>query len=89
MRNYTVNMAMAVTPKDPIGQLARLELPTWIGIAGDDELIDAEKLDAFISRHAPQGVRREVLAEMTHLGVILDAHTSILAALGLDNGEER
>jgi len=30
VQNYTVNMATAVTPKDPIGQLARLELPTWL-----------------------------------------------------------
>ncbi|MBI1868274.1 MAG: alpha/beta hydrolase [Methylocystis sp.] len=85
VQKYTVNMAIAVTPKDPAGQLARFDLPTWIGIAGDDELIDAEKLDVFIARHAPPCVRREALPGTTHLEAILDAHAPILTALDLDH----
>lgn len=83
---YTVNMALAVTPADPAGQLGQLDLPTWVGIADEDELVDAAKLDAFLARHGPSALRREVIAGTTHLRIIVDAVTPVLAALGLCPG---
>ena len=82
--SYSVNMALAVTPNEPARQLARLDLPTWVGIAEDDELIDAAKLDAFLVRHSPSTLRRRVIPGATHLGVILEAVAPILAAMGFD-----
>ena len=77
---YTVNMALAVTPDDPGGQLAAVRLPLWVGIPGADEVTDPAKLDAFLARHAPGAVRHR-FADGTHLGVILDAAPAIAAAL--------
>ena len=78
---YTVNMALAVTPTDPGGKLARLNLPIWAGLAGDDEVIDAAKSEAFLARHAPRATV-ERLDGSSHLGAILDAAPAINAAMG-------
>ena len=78
---YSVNMALAVTPTDPGGKLARLALPIWVGLAGDDEVIDAAKSGAFLARHAPRATV-ERLEGSSHLGVILDAAPRIANALG-------
>lgn len=80
---YSVNMALALTPSDPIGQFARLDLPAWVGIAGDDELTDTARLEAFLTRHAPANVTWTRLARVSHLGAILDGAGSIAAALPL------
>ncbi len=77
---YTVNMALAVTPDDPGGQLARLRLPVWVGIPDADEVTDPVKLDAFLARHAPAALRHR-FAGGSHLGVILDAAPAIAAGL--------
>ncbi len=78
--SYTVNMALAVTPDDPGGQLARLDLPTWVGIADRDEIVDGAKTEAFLGRHAP-AVRREWLAGSSHLAAILEGASAIAGAL--------
>ena len=78
--SYTVNMALAVTPDDPGGQLARLDLPTWIGIADGDEIVDSAKTEAFLARHAPSA-QRVLLEGSSHLGAILDGSSAIADAL--------
>ena len=78
--HYTVNMALAVTPSDPGGKLAAVNLPIWVGLAGDDEIIDAAKTEAFLARHS-RTARVERLAGSSHLGIILDAAPSIEQAL--------
>jgi alpha-beta hydrolase superfamily lysophospholipase len=72
--SHTVNMARAVTPEHATQQMARLQLPCWVGIAELDELIDPRKLTAFLEGHAAEA---EVLANATHLSVILDAAPAI------------
>ncbi len=84
--SYTVNMALAVTPNDPGGQLARLRLPIWVGLAGADEIMDPDKVEAFLARHAPAAAV-ERLPGSSHLGILLDAApamTATMRRLGLD-----
>ena len=80
VERYTVNMALAVTPDDPGGQLARLRPPLWIGLAGDDEILDVDRSAAFVARHAPSAAV-ERIAGATHLGILLDAAPALVAAM--------
>lgn len=77
---YTVNMALALTPDDPGGQLTRLAPPLWVGLAGADEILDVERTAAFVARHAP-GAAVQRIAGAGHLGAILDAAPAMAAAL--------
>ncbi|MDO4232565.1 MAG: hypothetical protein Q4D19_10580 [Lautropia sp.] len=75
-------MANALTPDNPAHQLQRLTIPTHIGIAGQDQLIDPDRLVAFIAQQTNPNIHVTRLAETDHLDVILDAVPFIHAALG-------
>ncbi|ACL62197.1 alpha/beta fold hydrolase [Methylobacterium nodulans] len=85
LASYTVGMANAVTPTDPARQLGRLSVPTTIGLPENDELIDVERLEAFLARHAAKEVRWERLPGLGHLDVLLGAAPFIRSALLLDS----
>lgn len=80
--HYTVGMANALTPDNPARQLQRLTIPTHIGIAGSDQLINADRLAAFITQQKNPNIHVTRLADTDHLGAILDAAPFIQAALG-------
>ncbi len=82
LTTYSVGMSNAVTPNDPAEQLHRLELPTHIAIAGDDQLIDADRLEDFIYRYGRRNIDTVRLPSIDHLGVILDAIPFLCNALG-------
>lgn len=82
---YSVNMALAVTPSAPGSQLAGIGVPIWVGLAGDDEIIDPTKTAEFLARHAP-GCRIEHLPGCGHLSVILDGGPKLAAALAAGSG---
>ena len=78
VRTYTVHMANAVTPARPAAQLAAVDVPVWVAVAGRDEAIDAGKLTRFVEAH---GVTVCTLAESGHLDAILDAAGPLRAAV--------
>lgn len=87
--DYTVNMANAVTPDDPAGQLHRLTLRTRIGIAEKDQLIDADRLATFITRHGGHNIKATRLSGTDHLGVILDSVPFLCEALAYPSVQEK
>jgi len=74
---YSVNMANAVTPRQPAMQLSGVDRPLWIFYAERDELIDAKKLCKFVRRNKPPFCAMEPI-DTTHLGIILDAAPAIV-----------
>jgi alpha-beta hydrolase superfamily lysophospholipase len=79
---YTVGMAHAVTPADPAHQLGRLDIPTAIGLPENDELMNVDRQEAFLARHASKQVRWERLPGLSHLDVLWGAAPFVEAALG-------
>ncbi len=79
---YSVGMANAVTPAAPAWQLRQLALPTHIAVANDDQLINANRLAAFIECNGGNNVHVARLNDVDHLGVILDSVPFLSKALG-------
>lgn len=71
---YTVMMANAVTPANPMSQLARLNVPFGLWIGADDELLDPELVLKLAN--TAQGVldkQMNVISGANHLSVLLSA----------------
>lgn len=83
---YTVNMANAVTPRDPARQLGQLAIPTCIGLAENDELIDVDRLQAFLTANAARQVSWERLPGLGHLDVLLNAAPFVARAVARNAG---
>ncbi|MBV1705785.1 MAG: alpha/beta fold hydrolase [Hyphomicrobiales bacterium] len=77
---YTVNMANAVTPQNPGAQLKAINMPVRIFYAGNDELIDPEKLKKFVAAHAPPACSMAAVPS-SHLEIMLDAGPAVAKAL--------
>ena len=68
LSSISVNVAKAVTPRNPRRDLARVApLAIWIG--SEDETVDSGKLAAFVADHAPDA-QLEILPGVTHLGIL-------------------
>ncbi|MCC7413784.1 MAG: alpha/beta fold hydrolase, partial [Gammaproteobacteria bacterium] len=74
---YTVNMAKALTPSDPQAQIRSLDRPFGLWIGAADELFDPERVLALADCGPAVRERSEtgVLANESHLSVLLRAHT--------------
>lgn len=79
VRAYTVNLANGVTPQAPADQFGALDRPFGLWIGERDELFVPEAVIGF--GDLAQAVREEstsaVLADETHLSVLVDAHLVI------------
>jgi len=74
-------MANAVTAADPARQLGIIAIPVTIGLAVNEELIDTDRLEAFLARHAGKTVRWQRLPACGHLDVLLVAAPFVSAAI--------
>lgn len=74
---YSVNMANALTPRDPAKQLAALPVPTLFLAAGRDELFSAQSLADFVSRHGNTQLQFRLLENSTHLDCIFSAYREV------------
>ncbi|WP_300005855.1 alpha/beta fold hydrolase [uncultured Cedecea sp.] len=74
---YSVNMANALTPRQPAIQLAELPLPTLFLAAGRDELFSAQSLADFASQHGNVQLEFRLLENSTHLDSIFSAYREI------------
>ncbi len=80
---YTVNMSLALTPSDPKKFFSVLAKPTRIFIAGEDEMIDPEKLKVFLAplRQLNQRLHFQTIPKCGHLSILKDIHNFIGASI--------
>ncbi|MCS3434373.1 alpha/beta hydrolase [Klebsiella sp. BIGb0407] len=74
---YSVNMANALTPRNPDKQLTELPLPTLFLAAGRDELFSAQSLADFASRYGNARLQFRLLENSTHLDCIFSAYRDV------------
>lgn len=74
VRQYSVNMANALTPRYPEKQLASLPLPTLFLAAAQDELFCPTVMQAFASQHGNKRLEFQTIEDSTHLGCVFAAH---------------
>ena len=83
---YTVNMSLAVSPREPASALGRVAAPVGIWIAESDELLDPAKLEVFSrsSRHGALDVQR--VADASHLSILTVVADSIAEWIHAETG---
>lgn len=67
---YSVNMANALTPKNPAGQLKKLAFPVTILLAEQDELFDVIRMTDFINSCGNKNLSSEIVKNCGHLDCI-------------------
>ncbi|MDX7998257.1 alpha/beta hydrolase [Xenorhabdus sp. Reich] len=67
LQQYSVNMANALTPRQPARQVAALPLPTLLLAAEEDELFDPAAMSKFASEHGNKLLNFRMLRQSTHL----------------------
>ena len=67
VQRYSVNMANALTPGDPVSQLKALSVPVTVMLAEQDELFDVSRMDAFFRRCGNPNLSSRVVEGSTHL----------------------
>ncbi|WP_323871764.1 alpha/beta hydrolase [Xenorhabdus doucetiae] len=67
LQQYSVNMANALTPRQPARQVAALPLPTLLLAAEEDELFDSLAMSKFASEHGNKLLNFKMLRQSTHL----------------------
>lgn len=79
LRGYTVNMADAVTPDDPVNALINIREPLYIYIADEDELIDNVKLNDFLNLIIKKNplITIEYIPHAKHIMILKDVHEYI------------
>lgn len=78
---YSVNMANALTPRNPTKQLAGLPVPTLLMAAGRDELFSPQSLADFASKYGNAMLRFHLLENRSHLDCVLYAYREIASYL--------
>lgn len=81
VKQYSVNMANALTPRQPATQLALLPVPVTVLLAEKDELFDARLTATFLAACANQQLRCQVIANSHHLDCLFKARDLILQHL--------
>lgn len=71
---YSVNMANALTPRDPKKQLSSLSVPTLLLFAQHDELFDRQAMCDFANQHGNDLLQSQEMPGATHLACVFDAH---------------
>ncbi|QGY32496.1 alpha/beta hydrolase [Pantoea cypripedii] len=69
---YSVNMANALTPRNPLKQLQELSLPVTILLAEHDELFDVSRMDDFFRSCGNPNVSSRIVKSSTHLDCIFE-----------------
>lgn len=77
VQRYSVNMANALTPRQPAKQIAALPLPVTVLIAEKDELFDAGQMSEFVEGCGNPNLRTRMIARSKHLDSIFDASEEI------------
>lgn len=70
VQTYSVNMANALTPRNPKRQLKEISIPVTIMLAEHDELFDVSRMDEFFRNCGNPNVSCRVVADSTHLDCI-------------------
>lgn len=70
VQTYSVNMANALTPRDPQRQLKEISIPVTIMLAEHDELFDVNRMDEFFRNCGNPNVSSRVVADSSHLDCI-------------------
>lgn len=74
VRQYSVNMANALTPRHPAKQLASLPLPTLFLVAEQDELFCPKAMRIFANKHGNTQLEFQAIGDSTHLECVFEAH---------------
>ncbi|MEP8991471.1 hypothetical protein [Enterobacter hormaechei] len=74
VRQYSVNMANALTPRHPGKQLAELPIPTLLLAAAQDELFSPQAMRDFAGKYGNGRLEFCFIEESTHLDCVFKAH---------------
>lgn len=77
VRQYSVNMANALTPRHPDKQLAALPVPTLLLAAAQDELFSAQAMSDFAMKHGSPLLSFRCMDASAHLGCVFEVHCDI------------
>lgn len=70
VQTYSVNMANALTPRNPERQLKEISIPVTVMLAEHDELFDVIRMDEFFRNCGNPNVSSRVVEGSTHLDCI-------------------
>lgn len=73
VRQYSVNMANALTPRNPAKQLTALPVPTLLLAARQDELFSPEAMCDFVDKYGNAQLKFRVIEDSTHLMCVFEA----------------
>lgn len=74
---YSVNMANALTPRNPARQLKKLSFPVIILLAEQDELFDVSQMDDFFKSSGNSNLSSHIVENSTHLSCIFELTDSV------------
>lgn len=77
VKRYSVNMANALTPRQPARQVAALPLPVTVLLAENDELFDARIMAEFIEGCGNPNLRSLIIERSHHLDCIFNVSEEI------------
>lgn len=77
VKRYSVNMANALTPRQPARQVAALSLPVTVLLAKKDELFDARLMAKFLEGCGNQKLRSLIIERSNHLDCIFNVTEEI------------
>ncbi|MBN3264446.1 alpha/beta fold hydrolase [Pectobacterium brasiliense] len=77
VRQYSVNMANALTPRNPGKQLAALPVPTLLLAAAQDELFSPQAIRNLVEKHGSDRLEFRCIEDSTHLVCVFEAHRDI------------
>lgn len=72
VQTYSVNMANALTPRNPARQLKAISIPLTIMLAEHDELFDVSRMDEFFRSCGNPHLTRRIVEGSTHLECIFE-----------------
>lgn len=77
VRQYSVNMANALTPRHPGKQLAELPIPTLLLAAAQDEIFSPQAMRDFARKYGNGQLEFRFIENSTHLDCVFKAHRYI------------
>jgi alpha-beta hydrolase superfamily lysophospholipase len=72
VQTYSVNMANALTPRNPQRQLEEISIPVTILLAEHDELFNVSRMDEFFRNCCNPNIISRIVAGSTHLDCIFE-----------------
>ncbi|MBF4801484.1 alpha/beta hydrolase [Aeromonas hydrophila] len=88
VRQYSVNMANALTPRHPGKQLAELPVPTLLLVATQDELFSPQAMRDFAKKHGNDQLEFRFIEGGSHLDCVFKAHSYIHQYIGRERRGE-